>query len=263
MRCVCARSRPAGRAKPSGRPTCDRLGQLRPRPGEASETHEAAPRQQRACPHLLGRRGSQVKGHNASEEAGDREGQPGNGQFNLGRAERGDGPGRAHVRHPGLLGRTPGAVPGTAQGDRSPWRRGRGRKPFSRHRSDTGRSLCDLQSPRVARGVWLTRKFLPGLQCTLLCRPDRQTAAGSGPGRVCPKEPEDAEPSGVAPGSGGGRLCAPRHKVWVASPHMFVPEFPPSWDGADHSTDGQRQHHWDDFASECRRSLIETGSRHR
>lgn len=141
-----------------------------------------------------GRRGSQVKGHNASEEAGDREGQPGNGQFNPGRAERGDGPGRAHVRHPGLLGRTPGAVPGTAQGDRSPWRRGRGRKPFSRHRSDAGRSLCDLQSPRVARGVWLTRKFLPGLQCAPLCRPDRQTAAGSGPGRVCPTEPEDAEP---------------------------------------------------------------------
>lgn len=118
-------------------------------------------------------------------------------------------------------------------------------------------------TPRVVRGIWLTRKFLPGLQCAPLCRPDRQTAAGSGPGRVCPKEPEDAEPSGAAPGSGGGRLCAPRHKVWVASPHMFVPEFPPSWDGADHSTDGQRQRHWDDFASECRRSLIETGSGHR
>lgn len=49
-------------------------------------------------------------------------------------------------------------------------------------------------NPRVVRGIWLTRKFLPGLQCTLLCRPDRQTAAGSGPRRVCPKEPEDAEP---------------------------------------------------------------------
>lgn len=54
---VCTRSHPASRAKLSGRPAGDKRERVRPKPGEASETHEAASLRQRACPHLLSLRG--------------------------------------------------------------------------------------------------------------------------------------------------------------------------------------------------------------